>query len=164
MTAAKGQETRRDLTAFAAASLIVAVVAAIIRAAEPFDHGIWLVAYLFLVGYLAQFLLGRGQAALLAASDRTPPPPRVRRAQLVLWNIGVVAVPFGVIVGARLAVVIGALGLLVALVSFSESVRAVLRAHPRSRRWLTTGYVALLAFMATGALVGTALAWDIEWL
>src|SRR5215204_5579131 len=40
-------------------SLGTAVLAAAARAIEPFDHGIWLVAYLFLVGFVAQYLLAR---------------------------------------------------------------------------------------------------------
>ena len=50
----------------AAASLVAAASVAVLRATQPFEHGIWLVAYLFLVGFLAQLLLGRGQAALLS--------------------------------------------------------------------------------------------------
>ena len=36
-----------------------------IHASSPFAHGAWLVAYLALVGFLAQALLGAGQSALL---------------------------------------------------------------------------------------------------
>ena len=50
--------------------------AAVARAIEPFDHGIWLVAYLFLVGFLAQLLLGRGQATVLMSSRQARTPPR----------------------------------------------------------------------------------------
>jgi hypothetical protein len=62
--------------ACASLSLVAAVVAAVARAFEPFAHGIWLVAYLCLVGFLAQLLLGRCQAMLLAASpfgSNSPP-------------------------------------------------------------------------------------------
>ena len=157
------RDARTDLSAAAAASLVAAAVAAVVRIAEPFEHGVWLVAYLFLVGFLAQLLLGRGQAALLPASSGSLPGPRSRRVQPVLWNAGVISVPFGVLADARLAVVFGSLVLLVALASFSHSVRAALT-HRSVPRRLRSGYFALLVFMAGSVLVGTALAWDIPWL
>ena len=52
---------RPELQAAALASLAAALVALVVRMAEPFEHGVWLVAYLVLVGFLAQLLLGRGQ-------------------------------------------------------------------------------------------------------
>ena len=64
-----------DLQAAALASLAAALVALVVRMAEPFEHGAWLVAYLVLVGFLAQLLLGRGQAALLS-SGGLPVPSR----------------------------------------------------------------------------------------
>jgi hypothetical protein len=155
---------RSDLSAFAVASLAAAGAAAVVRAVEPFEHGVWLVAYLFLVGFLAQLLLGRGQAALLSAPHRSFPGPRSRRAQLILWNIGVVSVPVGVLVDARLAVVFGGAALLVALASFAHSVRGALSPDPSTPPWLIRGYVALLVFMAGSVFVGTALAWDTPWL
>ena len=161
---AKGLAAARpDLSAAAAASLAAAVGAAAIRAAAPFEHGIWLVAYLFLVGFLAQLLLGRGQAALVDAADLSPPPSLARRAQLLLWNAGVVAVPLGVLVDARLFVVAGAAALLAALISFSRTAATALPAAA-GPAWLRRGYVALLILMAASVFVGTALGWDREWL
>jgi hypothetical protein len=157
-------KARTDLTAAAVASLGAAAVAAVVRAIEPFEHGIWLVAYLFLVGFLAQLLLGRGQAALLSTSRRSFPGRRSRRAQLVLWNAGVVSVPVGVLADARLAVVLGGVALLLALASFAGSVRGALSPDPSTPPWLIRGYVALLVFMAGSVFVGTALAWDRPWI
>ena len=154
---------RRDLALLSAASLLAAALAAGIRAVEPFEHGIWLVAYLFLVGFLAQLLLGAGQSALLRAAGRPAPPRRARRGQLVLWNLGVVAVPVGVLAGARLAVVIGGVALLAALDSFSSSARPVL-ATADTLTGLRCGYLALLWLMAASTFVGTGLAWDMNWL
>lgn len=157
-------DARTDLSRLAAASLLAAVLAAIARVIEPFDHGIWLVSYLFLVGFLGLFLLGRGQAALLYISRQPPPRRRARRAQLVLWTVGVIAVPFGVFADARLAVVVGSLSLLAALASFWNSARPVLPPHAPPLGWRAQGYVALMGFMAASVVVGTALAWDIQWL
>jgi hypothetical protein len=87
---------RPDLAAAAFASLAGAAVALALRIADPFPHGTWLVAYLILVGFLAQLLLGLGQTALLSANGFAAPPLRVRVWQTVLWNLGVVPVHAGV--------------------------------------------------------------------
>jgi hypothetical protein len=159
-----GQLSRRlDLTAAALASLAAAAVTLAIRLAEPFEHGVWLVAYLVLVGFLAQMLLGRGQTALLVAGGLPAPPRRTRLTQAVLWNLGVVAVPLGVLAGTRLAVVAGSVSLIVALASLARTARPGLTA-PRARRWWQGwGYAFLLAAMTASTLIGTALAWDIPW-
>jgi hypothetical protein len=155
--------TPRLLGAGASLSLAAAVLAAAVRAIEPFAHGIWLVAYLFLVGFLAQLLLGRFQAMLRAeGAARTDAPPI--RAQAALWNCGVVAVPLGVLVGARLFVVLGSLALLTSLAAFWRAYRSLRSEAGVPPRALRVVYVALIAFMAASVLVGTALAWDTPWL
>lgn len=45
------------------------------------------------------------------------PPHRVRLAQALLWNLGVIAVPVGVLAATRLAVVAGSVSLIAALSS-----------------------------------------------
>src|SRR5215204_2443966 len=102
--------TVRPFRVLASLSLAGAAVAAVVRAATPFDHGIWLVAYLFLVGFLAQTLLAAGQDSLYRRAGR-PLSGRLVRMEVVLWNLGVVAVPLGVLVNARIAVVIGSCAL-----------------------------------------------------
>jgi hypothetical protein len=82
------RHARSDLTPSALASLAAASVALAARVADPFAHGTWLVAYLVLVGFLAQLLLGLGQGALLSAGGLSVPPRRVRLAQTLLWNFG----------------------------------------------------------------------------
>jgi hypothetical protein len=164
LSATVRQHPRRDLSRLAAASLLAAAAATIAQIAEPFDHGPWLISYLLLVGALGPYLLGRGQAALLELADRPPVPRGARRVQLMLWAIGVIAVPVGVLADARLAVVVGSLSLLVSLASLWASVRAVATPHALARGWRATAYIGLVGFLATSAVVGTALAWDIQWL
>jgi hypothetical protein len=144
-------------------SLSAALVAAAARTIEPFAHGTWLVAYLFLVGFLAQLLLGRGQATAVAASPSGANAPPIG-AQVAFWNAGVVAVPLGVLVGARLFVVLGSVALLTALAAFWQASRPC-RSDSRTasgRRGIA--YPALIMIMAASVLVGTVLAWDIPWL
>jgi hypothetical protein len=152
----------RLFAACASLSLAAALVGAAARAIEPFAHGIWLVAYLSLVGFLAQLLLGRCQAMLLAASPHGINSPPIR-AQAALWNAGVVAVPLGVLVGARLFVVLGSAALLTSLSAFLQAYRSLRSKSGAASGSLRVGYVALIVFMAASVLVGTALAWDTPW-
>jgi hypothetical protein len=158
--------TGRIASLFAACgwlSLSVALVAAAARAIEPFDHGIWLVAYLFLVGFLAQLLLGRGQATMLVASPSGANALPIG-AQVAFWNVGVVAVPLGVLVGARLFVVLGSVALLTALNGFWQG-RGLCRSDSSTASgWQGIAYKALIITMAASVVVGTVLAWDIPWL
>jgi hypothetical protein len=85
----------RPFSLLASLSLAAAAVAAVVRAVAPFDHGIWLVAYLLLVGFLAQVLLAAGQDSLYRRAGRLP-GGRLVRMEAVLWNAGVVFVPLGV--------------------------------------------------------------------
>lgn len=157
------RRARSDLTAAALASLGAAVIAAAMQLSEPFAHGIWLITYLVLVGFLAQFLLGRGQAIVLSASQFPLPPCGIRVAQALLWNIGVVAVPLGVLIETRLAVVLGSVSLLTALTSLWKTVRPALKTGTAWKR-RGVGYAALLIFMTGSVFAGLALGWDIPWM
>jgi hypothetical protein len=146
------------------------VLAAAVRAIAPFAHGIWLVAYLFLVGFLAQLLLGWCQGNLTAGRRTRSDAPPIRaqaappiRAQAALWNGGVVAVPLGVLLDARLFVVLGSLALLTSLAAFWQAYRSLRSEAGAPPGALEVGYVSLIAFMAASVLVGTALAWDTPW-
>jgi hypothetical protein len=143
--------------------LAAALVAAVARAIEPFAHGIWLVAYLSLVGFLAQVLLARGQATVLAAAPSDADPPPIG-AQATLWNAGVVSVPLGVLVGARVFVVLGSVALLTALAAFWRATRSRRSESGAVSAGAGVGYLALMVFMAGSVLIGTALAWDTPWL
>jgi hypothetical protein len=143
--------------------LTAALVAAVARAIEPFAHGIWLVAYLFLVGCLAQVLLARGQATVLAAAPADGGAPPIG-AQATLWNAGVVAVPLGVLVGARVFVVLGGVALLTALAAFWRASRPRRSESGAASGGAGVGYLALMVFMAASVLIGTVLAWDTPWL
>lgn len=139
--------------------LLASVFAAGARAAAGFDHGLWLIAYLFLVGSLAQLLLWRGQRELTGGR----PAPERDRFQVVFWNGGVILVPIGVLLETRLPVVIGGLALIAALASFIRSACRT-RYEPGVRRWSRLRQTALIAFMTGSVFVGTALAWDTPWL
>ncbi len=86
------------------------------------------------------------------------------RAQATLWNAGVVAVPLGVLVGARLFVVLGSVALLISLAAFWQAYRSLRSKSSAASGALAVGYVAVMVFMAASVFVGTALAWDTPWL
>jgi hypothetical protein len=162
LSANDGRPARRDLETMSAIWLLGAVGVAVWRAAETFEHGIWLVAYLVLVGFAAQLLIGRGQAKLRWRAGLAAPRRTTRGVELGLWNLGVVVVPVGVFLDTRLAVLFGTVVLLAALASFLRSVRGALEAGRDGV--LGRAYLALLAFMAASAVTGLALAWDTPWL
>lgn len=145
------------LRRFAWLWLAAAAGVAVVRSFEPFDHGIWLVAYLALVGWLAQLLLGRGQAELAPVAR-----PRVR-SEVLLWNVGVVLVPAGELADVRLLVAIGSVALIVALLLFLEVLRPDRRARA-GRPVLRQAYLGLLGFMAVSVVIGMWLSSDVPWL
>jgi hypothetical protein len=128
-------------------SLVTAVFAAAARAIEPFDHGIWLVAYLFLVGFMAQYLLARGQSMLSPTGQPAADSPPIRE-QATLWNAGVVGVPVGVFADARLLVVLGSVALLASLGAFWHAYGSVRLEPDIELGALRVAYRALILFMA----------------
>ena len=148
----------RAFTACAAAFGLAAAGLAALHAGVDITRGWWLVAYLSLVGGVAQLLLGPGLIALARRSGARPPGATDRGAQLVLWNAGTVIVAVSDVTGAAMGVLAGSVVLLVALSLFAAALHRV-RATGRRRtpRW-ERGYVLLLVFLAGSVAVGTGLA------
>lgn len=140
----------QPLGACALVGAIATVAAIVVRLVTPFEHGIWLVAYLLLVGTVAPYLLAAGQQRLGVAVDRRSV------AEAGAWLAAVVLVPAGVLLDARLLVVAGGSALLACLASLAH------RSLPGARRRLA--HAAIIAFMAASTFVGIALAWDRPWL
>jgi len=147
----------RKTLILAEAATIIAVIAGIL---VPFDHGIWLVAYLLLVGTLAQYLLVRGQMSLVSYVHQ-----RVAIVEASLWAAGVLLVPMGVLIGFRLLVGIGSFALLAALLVFWMNVRPVISPKLTSGASLeVVAYLGLLVFMTVSVFVGMGLSSDLPWL
>jgi hypothetical protein len=127
--------------------VIAGGLVAAVNSAVPFAHGSWLAAYLVLVAGVAQIALGVAAAALAPAGQ----PERLARNQLLLWNLGCIAVPAGVLVTEPLLVAIGSISLLAALAAFATVVR---RASAGTGR---LGYQVLVAALAISVLVGCTL-------
>jgi hypothetical protein len=135
----------------AASGLIVGGGAvAAVNSAAPFAHGSWLAAYLVLVGGVSQVVLGAGRLALRAPR---PTPARLR-TQLVLWNLGSLAVPAGVLSDAPTLVTVGSVALLWALALFAAEAIGV-RREVRRRAVV---YLAIVVGLAASVVVGSLLA------
>ena len=140
--------------AFVGAAAVVAAV----HVATPIARGWWLVAYLTLVGGIAQLLLFAGLAALTRRSGARVPGADVMRTRIVLWNAGTLIVAVMDLVELQVGVVIGGGVLVVALVLFARNLRAVDVAAPRLRdRWFA-GYALLLIGLGCSVAIGVALA------
>jgi hypothetical protein len=123
-----------------------------VQFAAPFTRGWWLAAYLFLVGGVSQSLLGPGLSDIARG-----PAAEATRAQLVLWNAGTLIVAVADLATAPSGILFGSFLLLVALASFTGSLRAARATALQSvPRWFTS-YALLVLFLAGSVLVGTAL-------
>ena len=102
------------------------------------------------MGGVSQGVLGAGRLALHAPR----PTPALLRAQLVLWNLGSLAVAAGVLADASPLVTVGSVALLWALALFATGARGV-------RREVRVGavvYLAIIVGLAASIVVGSALA------
>lgn len=131
---------------------------AALRIVEPFDHGAWLVAYLVLVGFAAQLLLARGRKLVSPERDAA-----MARRLTVAWNLGVVAVPLGVLADSRLAVLLGGAALLLALAGYWRALYPNERGRRDVRRPVRWAYCGLLVVMTASVFIGVALGWDRPW-
>ena len=114
---------------------VTAALTVLLLIVAPFDHDVWLLAYLLLVGFAAPQLLAAGENRLLAAPLDGTGADRLAGA----WLAGMILVPAGVLLDIRLPVVIGAVALLIALGSltqraFAAGARPARAASPRARR------------------------------
>jgi hypothetical protein len=138
---------------------LAAVAVALARSREPFDHGWWPVAYFALIGGLSQLILGGGQFALGTGSAGR----RLLAGQLVLWNLGAVLVPIGVLAGAPGVVAVGSVVLLAALALFAAATGVLRRRGARDHRFWLYAYRAVAIFLAGSVIVGTGLADALPW-
>lgn len=140
------------------AYLAAAGSVAVVHAVTGVTRGWWLVAFLSLVGGVAQLLLGPGLLALVGRSGARVPSPRQVLAELVLWNGGTAAVALADLADSMAGVLAGSVLLLAALVLFARGLRAArATAHRRWPAW-DLAYGFLLAFLGSSVFVGAWLA------
>jgi hypothetical protein len=149
-------------TASAMAFLLAAAALAIARSVQPFDHGWWLVSYLALVGGLSQLLLGAGRL-MLAATPASALRRRTPWAEWMLWNVGTLLVPVGVLADKAEVVAAGSVVLLVALTLFAAASRTPAAGPASDRRSHLWAYHGLVVFLAGSVVVGAGLAEALPW-
>jgi hypothetical protein len=143
--------------------LVAADITAWLRATAPFEHGWWLVAYLTLVGSVAPLLLSRGRSRLLSQLRCAQPGRAWLCREVVLWNVGAVLVPVGVLTDGTAAVRAGSVLLLVALAMYAAGLlRSARSARSRRSAWERV-YYALVAFLVGSVAIGTGLADALPW-
>lgn len=129
-------------------AIVVGGLVAAAIAHAPGQKLVWMVAYLILVGGVAQVILGGGQALL---TDRLP-SGRTRLAEVFLFNAGNVGVIFGTIWSSLPIVWAGTLLFAAALVMFMLATRVA------GRSWLVYAYRLVLLLVGVGAITGLVLA------
>ncbi|UKD58125.1 hypothetical protein L3Q65_15775 [Amycolatopsis sp. FU40] len=127
-------------------------LASAVIAPHPTPHGAWAVAYLVLVGGIAQLGLGIGQA-LLAPE---PPASRLVFAQIAAWNLGNAAVLGGTLSDTTPLADIGGALLAVGLARLVLGVRG--GSPDGRRRWVRHGFQALVVLLLVSIPAGLVLA------
>lgn len=115
-------------------------------AVAPSQLGSWAVAYLVLVGGVAQVALGAGQALLASR----PPGRRTVAAELAGWNVGNGAVLAGTLLGATWLADAGGVMLVAALALALAGIRGAVR----DPAWILHLYRALIVVVLVSIPVG----------
>ncbi len=136
--------------AFGAACILLGGLLSAAIAPMPTEHGSWAVAYLVLVGGVAQVALGAGQALLAP----TVPSPRVIRSEMTGWNTGNAAVLVGTLLGFTWLADIGGALLFTSLALVTRQMRGA----ARRPAWPLYLYRGLVVLVLVGIPVGLVLA------
>jgi hypothetical protein len=148
----------RAFSVCAAAYLVGAGAIAALEGSVAITRAWWLVAFLALVGGVAQLLLGPG---LLQLAERVEArAPAIGLTELVLWNAGTAMVAIADLVPSPAGVLVGSLLLILALARFAGATRSVRASARRGAGGWVGAYLVLLGFLvlsvATGALLARA--------
>lgn len=139
---------------------LVALIALVIGAGGQTQ---WLVLHLAFLGGVSQLIIGVGQFFVCSFLATSPPPRRLRLAQVNSWNVGVVLVAVGVVVGPNALCDLGALTLLVSLALFVAGIRGMRARSLRRAEWAVLWYLASAVFLAVGLIIGVLLARHTGW-
>jgi nitrite reductase (NO-forming) len=123
----------------------------------------WLALHLAFVGGISQLVLGAAQFFSCAFLATDPPPRWLLRAQLVVWNAGVLAIAAGVLSGLTALTGLGGACVLGGLALLAASLRGMRRRSLQRAPWATRWYDAAALFLAFGALLGPLMAADVAW-
>jgi hypothetical protein len=152
------QYARTAVLGASAIFLLGGALGLVANTASPFPHGWWLVAYLSLVGGLAQLLLGAGPYVLAGRARCQAQQDSLVLLQLGLWSLGTVTVAAGELAEVSPVLLVGSALLLIDLALFALGLSRFRQRAARSAAAWEFGYAFLLAFLAVSVLVGCALA------
>ena len=158
LTASPTRDAKWASLAIGCMFTFAAVLSAALNTAAPFEHGWWLVAYLSLVGGIAQMLLGTGQYVLAERTRARKPPEAVLLTELALWSSGTIAVAAGELAGTSTVLLLGSAALLFDLTLFAGGLRRLHNGAAAPAVVWEGAYAALLLFLAVSVLVGSSLA------
>lgn len=146
-----------------ASMILLGGLAALIGELGGWWYGRWLALHLVFVGGISQLVLGAAQffAGAFLATD--PPHRRILRAQLVCWNLAVVAISIGVPTGITALSGAGGVLVLAVLALFALALRQMQRRSLQRQPWAVRWYFAGAAFLAVGASLGPVLADGVAW-
>ena len=145
------------------AFLVAAAIAGLIQTASPWSWGSWLALHLAFVGGISQLVLGASQFFVGAFLATDPPPRRLVRAELLLWNLGAIALAIAVPEAAGAGIWL-AVGCLVASLGFwSVSIAAMWRRSLRRSVWAIAWYCSGALFLGFGVIAGSLLAHGVLW-
>jgi len=125
--------------------------------------GRWLAVHLVFVGGISQLVLGASQFFVGAFLATDPPARALVRAQLILWNLGTLAVAASVVFALPAGAEIGALGLAAALVLYARGLRGMERRSLQRARWAVRWYYACAALLVPGLAAGALIARGTTW-
>jgi hypothetical protein len=121
-------------------------------ASSPSENSSWAVAYLVLIGGVAQVALGVGQSRLAG----TAPSRRILTAEFVCWNAGNAAVITGQLLGYPWVIDAGGAMLVAALALLFRGVRGS-TAGTSAETWLLYAYRVILLIVLISIPIGLVL-------
>jgi hypothetical protein len=145
------------LTAIGSCCVVLGGLVSAVTAPLGLAHGSWAAAYLVLVGGVTQYAMGHSRAR----HPNVASPSVWAWAQVATWNLGNVAVIGGTLTGKPMAVDLGSVLLVVALVIALNATRPPPAARAAGRRglsWGDRGYRLLLLVLVLSIPVGIVLA------
>lgn len=123
----------------------------------------WLALHLAFLGGISLLVLGAAQFFVCAFLATDPPGRTEVRRQLIVWNGGVIATAIGVPADLPWLAGVGGALVLAGLLLFARSLHAMRRRSLQTAPWAVRWYLAAAAFLASGALLGPAMAADVTW-
>lgn len=148
----------------AIAMLVVGAVAGLLTALDAAgDDGRWIAIHLVLLGGVSQLILGAAQFFSTAFLATDPPSSKMIRAQLIVWNLGVLLVVASVPCDVLPLVDAGAVLIVSGLALFVAALRGLEARSLQTARWAIRWYYACAVLLSVGVVLGAILTHNVVW-